>query len=230
MEEVGIEEFKRCLPASVRGSVSDEIREAFNSCLADPNTREVMSQNLLGYTDVISKGKFKLENYISAVRYCTYKSMGNTNILAYKKTFPERYSSYVDQNMEMKDINSLISAYNKSKLVTLIYQSMMIPTYILNQDVFQEAINVQRQLMLDPNTKPLIRTQAAKALMDTLKPPEIKQMELEVSIKETDTMAELRKVTTELAKAQLDAINNGSTVTDIIDAQLVQDAEYEERS
>lgn len=228
MEEIGIEEFKKCLPVSVKGSVSDEIREAFNACLNDPDTREVMSQNLLGYTDVISKGKFKLDSYISAVRYCTYKSMGNTNVLAYKKTFPDRYKHYQENGMPDKDINSLISAYNKSKLVTLLYQTMMIPTYILNQDVFQEAINVQRELMLDPSVKPLVRSQAAKALMDTLKPPEVKQMELSVSVKESETVEELRKTTNELAKAQLKALQQGGSLTDILNAPIVEDAQYEE--
>ena len=223
-----IEEFKRCLPVTVRNGVSDEIRQAFNACLEDPNTREAMSQNLIGYTDIISQGKFKLEQYISAVRYCTYKAMGNTNILAYKKTFPERYTHYEEAGMPSKDINSLVSAYNKSKLVTLIYQAMMVPTYILNQDVFQEAINVQRELMLDPTVKPLVRSQAAKALMDTLKPPEVKQMELAVQVKESETVLELRKTTTELAKAQLRALQQGGNLEDMINAPIVE-GEYEER-
>ena len=104
---------------------------------------------------------------------------------------------------------------------------MMIPTYILNQDVFQEAINVQRKLMLDPTVKPLVRCQAAKALMDTLKPPEVKQMELAVSVKETDTVTELRKATTELAKAQIDALRKGGSLEAILNSKIVQDAEYE---
>ena len=141
------DEFKRCLPASLRGSVDDSIRQQLNDCLADPNTREVIAQNLLGYTDVISQGKFKLGSYISAIRYVSYKVMGNTNILAYQKTFPDRYSDMVANGVTPKDINSYISAYNKSKLVTLIYEAMMIPTYILNQDVFQEAINSLREIM-----------------------------------------------------------------------------------
>ena len=153
--------------------------------------------------------------------------MGDTNIQAYRKTFPQRVQDLIDRGTPDKDINSMVSAYNKSKLVTLLFEAMMIPTYILNQDVFQEAINVQRKLMLDPTVKPLVRCQAAKALMDTLKPPEVKQMELAVSVKETDTVTELRKATTELAKAQIDALRKGGSLEAILNSKIVQDAEYE---
>ena len=227
MENLSIEQFKRCLPSNLKGNVTDSIVERFNEVLNDPIAREAIADNLLGYTNVISQGKFKLESYLYAVKYVTYKSMGDTNIQAYRKTFPQRVQDLIDKGIPDKDINSMVSAYNKSKLVTLLFESMMIPTYILNQDAFQEAINVQRKLMLDPTVKPLVRCQAAKALMDTLKPPEVKQMELAVSVKETDTVTELRKATTELAKAQIDALRKGGSLEAILNSKIVQDAEYE---
>ena len=227
MENLSIDQFKRCLPSNLKGNVTDSIVERFNEVLNDPIAREAIADNLLGFTNVISQGKFKLESYLYAVKYVTYKSMGDTNIQAYRKTFPQRVQDLIDKGTPDKDINSMVSAYNKSKLVTLLFESMMIPTYILNQDVFQEAINVQRKLMLDPTVKPLVRCQAAKALMDTLKPPEVKQMELAVSVKETDTVTELRKATTELAKAQIDALRKGGSLEAILNSKIVQDAEYE---
>lgn len=222
-------EFKRCLPASIRGSVDDTIRQQLNDCLADPDTREILSQNLLGYTDVIQQGKFKLSSYISAIRYVTYKVMGNTNLLAYQKTFPDRYSDYLSKGMQPKDINSLISGYNKSKLVTLIYEAMMIPTYILNQDVFQEAINTQREIMSNPKYSPMARVSAAKSLLDTLKPPELKKMQLDVSVKESDTIEQLKKTTEQLAQLQLQQLQAGSvSLKDIIETPIIKEAEFEE--
>jgi hypothetical protein len=216
------QEFKRCLPAALKGSIDDSVREQFNKCLEDPYTRDIMGQNLIGYTSVLQQGKFKLSSYISAVRYCTYKSMGDTNIMAYKKTFPERFTEFEDKDLPMNQINSYVTAYNKSKLVTLVYQALAIPTSILNQDVFQEAINVQRSLMLDPKVSPMVRCQSAKALMDCLKPEEVKQMELSVSVKESDTVEELRKTTNELAKAQLKALQNGADLTALLNAEIVE--------
>lgn len=215
------QEFKRCLPATLKGSIDDSIRVQLNNCLNDPDMREIMGQNILGYTSVISQGKFKLSSYLSAVQYCTYKSMGDTNILAYKKTFPDRYTEWENTQLPMNQRNAYVTAYNKSKLVSLIYQALAIPTSILNQDVFQEAINVQRSLMLDPKVSPMVRCQSAKALMDCLKPEEVKQMELSVNIKESDTVEELRKTTNELAKAQLKALQEGGNLIDMINAPIV---------
>lgn len=221
------EEFKRCLPAKIRGSVNDSIREQLNDCLSDPDTREFISQNILGYTNVLQQGKFKLESYLNAIRYTTYKTMGDTNSLAYKKTFPEKVTDMINRGMPNKDINSIISVYNKSKLVTLIYESMMIPTHILNQDVFQEAINSLREIMLDDNVKPLVRVQAGKSLLDTLKPPEIKKMEVDISVKESDTIAQLEKTTQKLAQLQLEQLSRGSSLKDILNQEIVE-VEYEE--
>ena len=223
-------DFKRCLPSSLKAGVDDSIRQQLNDCLSDPNIREIVGQNILGYTTVLSQGKFKISSYLNAVRYCTYKTMGDTNILAYKKTFPQRYNDWENNNLPMNERNAYVSAYNRSKLVSLIYQALAIPTSILNQDVFQEAINTQRNLMLDPKVSPMVRCQAAKSLMDTLKPEEVKQMELSVSVKETGTVTELRKATTELAKAQLEALQKGGDITSILNAPIIQEAQYEERS
>ena len=55
-------------------------------------------------------------------------------------------------------------------------------------------------------------------------------MEVAVNIKESDTVEELRKTTAELAKAQLEALKKGADVTAILNAPIVQDAVYEERS
>ena len=216
------QEFKRCLPASLKAGIDDTVRQQFNACLSDPNIRDIMGQNLIGYTSVLQQGKFKLSSYISAVRYCTYKSMGDTNILAYKKTFPDRYTDWENAQLPMNERNAYVSAYNKSKLVSLVYQALAIPTSILNQDVFQEAINVQRSLMLDPKVSPMVRCQSAKTLMDCLKPEEVKQMELSVSVKESDTVEELRKTTNELAKAQLKALQNGADLTALLNAEIVE--------
>lgn len=221
------DDFKKCLPAQFRGNVDDSIRQQLNDCLSDPLLRDEMSQNIIGYTTVLQQGKFKLESYLNAVRYTTYKAMGDTNVLAYKKTFPERFAEMESKGMPPKDINSYISSYNKSKLVTLIYEAMMIPTHILNQDVFQEAINTQREIMLNPKYSPMARSSAAKSLLDTLKPPELKKMELDIAVKDNDTIAQLKQSTDKLAEIYLKAMNRGTTLEEILNMPVVE-AEYEE--
>lgn len=223
------EEFTRCLPSQFKGSVSDEVRTLLNDVMADKDTRDAVCENLIGFTNVLSQGKFKLDAYINAVKYVSYKAMGDTNKTAYSKTFPAKITDFKQRGMLEKDINSLITAYNKSKLVTLLYEQTMIPTYILNQDVFQEAINTQREIMLNTSYSAMARTAAARSLMDILKPPETKKMELDVNINGTsDILADLRKTTEDLAKAQIESLNNGKSIVDILNAPIIEDAEYAE--
>ena len=81
------------------------------------------------------------------------------------------------------------------------------------------------------NTKysPIARVQAAKSLLDTLKPPELKKMQLDVSVNESDTIQELRKTTQELAQVQLKMLNQGANLEDILNKPIIE-AEVVENS
>ena len=81
--------------------------------------------------------------------------------------------------------------------------------------------------MLDDNVKPLVRVQAGKSLLDTLKPPELKKMQLDVSVKESDTIAQLQKTTQELAQLQLQQLKQGTSLQDILNQPIIE-AEYDE--
>ena len=63
------EEFKRCLPANLKGSIDDSIRLQLNKCLSDPNMREALSQNLIGYTNFITQGIITI---VSAINHKNY--------------------------------------------------------------------------------------------------------------------------------------------------------------
>ena len=52
-----------------------------------------------------------------------------------------------------KDISSFVTSYNKNKLVNLILEQSMIPSWVLNQDMYQKALNVQCELMLTANSE-----------------------------------------------------------------------------
>ena len=60
MENLSIDQFKRCLPSNLKGNVTEEIVERFNEVLNDPVAREAIQDNLIGFTNVISQGKLTL--------------------------------------------------------------------------------------------------------------------------------------------------------------------------
>ena len=84
-----VEQFKQALPSQFKASVNQELIDQINTTLADPNLYETYRDNLLSYTQVMRDGKFKMSDYILAVKYCSHKIMGASNIDAFVKTFPD---------------------------------------------------------------------------------------------------------------------------------------------
>ena len=208
MNALTIEQFKQALPDKVKKSVNQELIDAINNTLGDPEMWESYRDNLMSYTKVMADGRFKVQEYVAAVRYVSHKLMGCTNIDAYTKTFPDRYARYMANGVLAKDIASYVTSYNKNKLVNLIFEQTLIPSYVLNQDLYQRALNVQADLMINAKSEK-VRTDAANSLLTQLKMPETQKVELEIGIKEDGSIAQLRMATMELAKQQRLSIGAG---------------------
>lgn len=201
MTPLTTEQFKQVLPDKVKKSVSQELIDQINSTLSEPEMYEAYRDNLLSYSKVMADGRFKIDQYISAVKYVSHKLMGATNIEAYSKTFPDKMQRFAAQGVSAKDIASYVTAYNKSKLVNLIFEQTLIPSYVLNQDLYQKALNVQAELMVSANSEK-VRCDAANSLLTHLKMPETQKVELEIGVKEDSAIAALRASTMELARQQ----------------------------
>lgn len=223
-----VEQFKQALPSQFKASVNQELIDQINTTLADPNLYETYRDNLLSYSHVMRDGKFKMSDYILAVKYCSHKIMGASNIDAFVKTFPDRYQSYLANNTSSKDIASYVTAYNKNKLVNLILEQSLIPSWILNQDLYQKAINVQAGLMMDDTVSHKVRSDAANSLLTHLRPPEVQKVELDIGVKKDGVMDDLKNVLTELALKQQQYIAAGITqISDVTQQRLVRVVEHD---
>lgn len=209
MSALTIDQFRASLPDKVKKSVNQELVDQINTTLADPELYEAYRDNLVSYTKVMADGKFKVTSYVDAVRYVSHKLMGCTNIEAYTKTFPDKYARFVAQGVQAKDIASYVTAYNKSKLVNLIFEQTLIPSYVLNQDLYQKALNVQADLMVSANSEK-VRCDAANSLLTHLKMPETQKVELDIGIKEDSSIAALRATTLELSRQQRLMLESGA--------------------
>lgn len=204
-----LDQFKLALPDKVKKSINQELIDQINNTLSDPEMFESYRDNLISYTKVMADGKFKVTQYIDAVRYVSFKLMGCTNIEAYTKTFPDKYQRFIQQGIQAKDIASYVTAYNKSKLVNLIFEQTLIPCHVLNQDLYQRALNVQADLMVNAKSEK-VRCDAANSLLTQLKTPEVKKVELDIGVKEDGSIAALRATTMELARQQRLMVESGA--------------------
>ena len=199
--QLTIDQFKQALPDKVKKSINQELIDKINATLSNPDMYEAYRDNLLSYTKVMADGRFKVTDYVNAVKYVSHKLMGDSNIAAYTKTFPDKYQRFVQNGVDAKDIASYVTAYNKSKLVNLIFEQTLVPSYVLNQDLYQKALNVQAELMVTAKSEK-VRSDAANSLLTHLKMPETQKVELDIGVKEDGSIAALRATTLELARQQ----------------------------
>lgn len=224
MTALTVAQFQQALPDKVKKSVNQELIDQVNLTLSEPELFEAYRDNLLSYTRVMADGKFQVPQYVAAVKYVSHKLMGSSNIEAYTKTFPDKYQRFVAQGVQAKDIASYVTAYNKSKLVNLIFEQTLIPSYVLNQDLYQKALNVQADLMVSANSEK-VRTDAANSLLTHLKMPEKTKVELDINIKEDSSIAALRAATLALAAQQRLAMQAGAmTAQEIAHSRIVMPA------
>lgn len=215
------EEIKSALPVNLRGNVSSDFVSTVNSVVTDPEAAAVVRENFISYTHVLREGQFKLTDYLNAVAYASFKIMGLSSREAYERTFPGRYQGLVARGASNKDISAYVAAYNQNKLVNLILEHAMIPTWVLNQDAFQKAINVQVDLMLTAKSEK-VRSDAANSLLTHLKKPDKAQVEVDFNIKETSGMVELKDMLTQLAEKQQNLIGQGIPTRDIAHQKLIE--------
>lgn len=228
MSALTLEQFKLALPDKVKKSINQELIDQINTTLSDPGLYESYRENLVSYTKVMADGRFKIENYIDAVKYVSHKLMGCSNIEAYMKTFPDKYAKFVEDGVSGKDIASYVTAYNKGKLVNLIFEQTLIPSFVLNQDLYQKALNVQAELMVSAKSEK-VRSDAAAHLLQALKPPEVKKVELDIGVKENSAIAQLREATMEWSRMQKMQIASGMvTAQDAAHSKLIIDQAMKE--
>ena len=201
-------EFIQALPRKCKKSINMEIIKRVNEAMADPEFYESYRENLLSYGRVMADGRFQVPKYLDAVKYVSCKMMGKSNKDAYAMTFPNKMIRFNANGATDKDVSSYTTTYNKSKLVALIYEQTMVPSWILNQDMYQKALNTQAELMISARSEK-VRADAANSLLTHLKQPESQKVELSVGITEDSSIQMLREATLALAAKQRQSIQAG---------------------
>ncbi|RWB40544.1 MAG: hypothetical protein EOQ44_25275 [Mesorhizobium sp.] len=220
------EDVKRALPNHLRASVTQNLVDTLNQISNDPVVAENIRDNFVSYTSVLKDGKFKTEDYLSAVTYVSFKLMGFNNEDAYARTFPLRYSALLGKGASKKDISAYVSAYHKGKLVNLIMEQSLVPVWVLNQDLAQKAINHLAVLMTTANSEK-VQAEAAIGLLAHLKKPEPKGgFQINLDTTESSGMRDMREMIEKLASQQQELIKSGQMKTiDVAAARLINKEE-----
>ena len=225
MSQMTVELLKATLPKALQGNATQELADHINNIALDPEVAEEVRNNFLSYTKVLQEGKFKTESYLDAVTYVTHKLMGYSNQDAYIRTFPQRYQALVAKGVSAKDLSAYVAAYHSNKLVNLILEQSIVPSWLLNRDVYQRAINTQFELMTDPDVSAKVRSDAANSILTHLKQPESQKVELEVGVKHGGGIADLMATMNQLARQQQELIQKGVPARQVARERLVVEGE-----
>lgn len=213
------EEVAQALPRGMRSLATQEFTDKINGIVTDPEVAAVVRDNFISYTKVLQEGKFKTEDYLNAVTYCTFKMMGYSNGESYARTFPQRNADQLARGLDSKTISAYVAMYHKGKLVQAILEQAMIPFWLINQDARQRALNVQVDLMQNAQSEMVRTTAANSVLAHTDKPKDMAPL---VNINVTDNgMDSLKNAMRELAQAQLGQVAHGVPVKQIAEQVLV---------
>lgn len=217
-----VAEVSKALPAKLKVNVNQKLVDKINNITNDPEAARIIRDNFISYTSVLQDGRFKTEDYLSAVSYVSYKLMGYNNTDSYFRTFPDRHAALVARGASAKDISSYVAAYNKNKLVNLILEQSLIPSWVLNQDAYQKAINTQVDLMMNGKSEH-VKTMAANSILTHLaKPKETNNIQLNIGLSESTALNDLESALTKLTEQQKELIEQGVTAKKIAETSIIE--------
>lgn len=218
------QEIIQALPPNLKSAVTDSFVDMVNDITQDQQAAEYIRENFITYTMVLKEGRFKTEDYLNAVAYVSYKHMGLSNKEAFFKTFPQRQVALVAKGTSEKDIAAHVAGYHKGKLVNLIMEKSLVPTWVAYQDVYHKAIAVQADLMQNAQSEK-VRSDAANSILTHLAKPKEAAAVVNVDLRENSGMKELVATLSQLATQQRAAIEGGLDAKTISGAGLIREAE-----
>lgn len=220
------EQIEKALPVTLRNSVTQGLVDRINQAVADPVMAESIRDNFLSYSTVLKEGRYKTEDYLNAVMYVSFKLMDMPNKDAYARTFPARHATLLAKGATEKDISAYVAAYHKGKLVNQIMEQALVPTWVLNQDIHQKAINQLSYLMIHADSQK-VQSDSANALLTHLAKPKEAGPLINLNVSNASGVDEMRDMLTKLAQQQRELIATGITAKAIASQDIMEiEAKY----
>lgn len=218
-KELTVDVVQRAIPPKMKVRVTQDMVDKLNNLSTDPLAAEAIRENFISYTHVLRDSKNTLTQYLDAIKYVSYKLMEKTNRDSWMLTFPEKYQKLISNGADDNIINGHVASYNKGKLVNSIMEQVLVPSWVINQPLYQKALNVQAELMLTAKSEK-VRSDAANSILTHVKKPETQRVEMDISHKDNSGLKELNETLLALAETQQDAIRKGASTKEIAHTPL----------
>ena len=162
-------------------------------------------------------------DYIKAVQYCSYMSLGDSQYNAYCKTHPDRVAAKSNDGT----VRASANLYHKTDLVQKILAMAEIPFHLMFMSKRYAAIEKLSDLMMNSGSD-RIQMESADKLLTHLKPPESSKIEIDIGIGRNSAISSLEATLTALAIQQVDMIGSGKmSAKNVVDAELITEDDNE---
>lgn len=218
------EQLQRLLPRNKKHLANENILALLRDPLDSSHISEFITDNFINYTDLLKDSTtYGLKDYINAIKFASFRMLGDTWVDCYKKTFPDRYDEHFADGKTLEALRARADGFSRTKLVQSILERGYIAPYLLNQPLFQQALNVAGKIMLDEKVSAMARVQAAKTVLEYTKAPEIQKLQMEVGIKASDDLMQLEDTMNKLADVVYTGIQNGKlTSKEVIESTIIE--------
>jgi len=206
-------------PKKSRSMITQDLVDKLNTWNDDPKLLGGFKDNVLSYIGVLKTGRFKVDDYMNAVRFVSYKLIGHTDIDAYAITFPERYQRLINSGETRDDIAPYVSSYKKNKLVVQIFEQTIVPSHVLNAPMHQEALNIALHVAMTSGSD-IAKVNACNTILANTKPPETAKIDLGISINEGSIIDDYETVMRNMVDKQLELIGAGGDLGMITNASI----------
>lgn len=231
MSDITVETIRKVLPRNLSSHITDDFVDKLVGSIKDKEIARNILDNFISYSSALKHGGYSLDEYMNAVKYVSYKLMDYNSTEAYIATFPDRYKE-LRKNGQDKFVGNYASMYNRGKLVNLIFEQTMIPTYVLNAPLHQEALNTLADIIRDDKIKGMVKVKACETILNYTKKPDVIKGEININMgQQSSVINELREVTEQLASTLQKSLTSGQkslnevTNTEIIDVDVLENKE-----
>jgi len=220
------DEYKAALGKMSKRLANDDVFNLIDDIVdRDDNLDGHLQDKIISFSSVMKMGRYKSTDYVRAVQFCSYLAIGDTQIDAYRKTFPDRAAKKSKESQQ-----SGASIYASGDLVQKIMTQSMVPAHIMFNSERFEAISVLKGLMTS-STNERIKMESADKILTHIKPPDESKLTIDIGLKEDDSIQELNEALTKLAVKEKEMMGNGIlTLKDVASKRIVGeviDAEIE---
>jgi len=219
MSKLTLDVLKDVAPKKTRSMINQELVDQINAWNEDPKLLEGYKDNVLSYMKVMQTGRYKLADYLNAVRFVSYKLIGHNDIDAYAITFPDRYQRLVDSGVSRDDIAPYVSIFKRGELVVKIFEQSVIPSHVLNAPMHQEALNIAMEIATNGRSE-VARVNACNTILANTKPPEVAKIELDIGFDRGSVIDDYESAMNAMVQKQKELIAQGGDLKAITNASI----------